>query len=368
MDRLTKRRLKDIATHLSHEELKLRKQAANLRRSIKKSHSGGRGKPLREDNWEEVLDEVKTKRTSSRPSPAAAGEGGAQRRVRAEPSAIVVSISAGRCRVFEDGALLDCILASEIAMHQQTMVAVGDRVEVENGRVVAVAPRRTRLSRPDPLNPHRERVIAANVDVVIHVVSVKTPPFRPRLIDRFLVAIGRGGAQPVICVNKIDLLTEPLPSLDVYRDLGVPVIRCSTVTGEGIDELRDAVQGKTCALVGHSGVGKSSLLNALDAALQLATKRVERCGRHTTTASTLYDFGGGTYLIDTPGIRELGLWNLDAESLAASFPELDDARCRFADCRHDHEPDCEVKARVDRGEMSRLRYETYLRLLGDLAE
>ena len=163
---------------------------------------------------------------------------------------------------------------------QKSALAVGDRVVTETTdgvcRLAGVLARRTVLSRPDPLNPRVQRLIAANIDVVIHVVSVKAPPLRPRLIDRFLIAIQRGGAQAAICVNKIDLLDDTerareLATLDPYRALGVPVIACSVKRGEGIAELRALVEGKTCALVGHSGVGKSSILNALDERLDIAT-------------------------------------------------------------------------------------------------
>jgi len=180
----------------------------------------------------------------------------------------------------------------------------------------------------------------------------------------------------VICVNKIDLMEEEqarseLAPLSTYRDLGVPVIPCSTKTGEGLEELRQAVQGKTAALVGHSGVGKSSILNAIDSRLQLATKTLHRrgTGRHTTSSSTLYDFGDGTYLIDTPGIREFGLWDLDRDSLRDYFPEFDEPAesCRFTDCSHVHEPNCAVKDAVDEGIVRPARYETYVRLYNDLA-
>lgn len=124
------------------------------------------------------------------------------------------------------------------------------------------------------------------------------------------------------------------------------------------------------ALVGHSGVGKSSILNAIDQSLQLATNTLQRrgTGRHTTSASTLYDFGGGTYLIDTPGIREFGLWDLDRETLRDYFPEFTEPAesCRFTNCSHVHEPDCEVKDRVESGDLGEARYETYVRLWEDL--
>ncbi|HEX9161801.1 MAG TPA: ribosome small subunit-dependent GTPase A [Thermoanaerobaculia bacterium] len=295
--------------------------------------------------------------------------------------AVVISVASGRCRVFRDGVEIECLVSPDIAIEQQSKLAVGDRVLLSDDggawKVTDVLPRRSVLARPDPLHAHRQRVIAANIDVVIHVVSVKAPPLRPRLIDRFLIAIGRGGAQPVLCVNKIDLLdAEPrateLARLDTYRELGVPVIPCSAKTGEGLDALRNEVQGKTSALVGHSGVGKSTILNALDSRLQLATRDVQKrgTGRHTTTSSTLFDFGDGTYLIDTPGIREFGLWDLDRSSLRDYFPEFAEPAewCRFNDCVHVHEPGCEVKERVERGEINRARYDTYVRLYNDLEQ
>jgi len=295
-------------------------------------------------------------------------------------AAMVISVSSGRCRLFHHGRELDCIVPSEIAVRQKSALAVGDRVVTEAAdgicRLAAILPRRTVLSRPDPLNPHRQRLIAANIDVVIHVVSVKKPPLRPRLIDRYLIAIQRGGAQPLICVNKIDLVapedraTELAP-LEVYRALDVPVIACSS-RGEGLDALRNAVAGKTCALVGHSGVGKSSILNALDERLQIATGDLHRrgTGRHTTTASTLHDLGGGTLLIDTPGIREFGLWDLQPDTLRDYFPEFAEPAesCRFNDCTHLHEPQCEVKDRVAAGEINAARYGAYVRLSEDLTQ
>jgi len=385
-ERLFKRHQKDLEKHLSPDELKERKRAGKLRRAFRKDKGNTREQRVTEDNWEALLD--RHGHTKKRPllstlveqiRPVELGETG---EADWEGSAIVMSVASGRCRVFLDGQEVDCSIPKELALLQKSALAVGDRVRIaeeEPGtwKVQKVLPRRSVLARPDPLQKHMQRLIAANVDVVIHVVSVKAPPLRPRLIDRYLIAIQRGGAQPVICVNKVDLLDaeereEEIAKLAPYLELEVPVIGCSTKTGEGLEALRGQVEGRMAALVGHSGVGKSSILNALDSSLQLATRTLHRkraTGRHTTTASTLYDFAEGTYLIDTPGIREFGLWDLDRESLRDYFPEFEEASelCRFTNCTHVHEPDCEVKRLVEAGELSEARYETYVRLWGDLA-
>ena len=136
-------------------------------------------------------------------------------------------------------------------------------------KVERVLPRRTALSRPDPHNPRIERVIAANIDVVVVVVSVKSPPLKSGLIDRYLVAIERSGAEPLLCVNKVDL--GDCPEVAPYRELGIPIVLCSAATGVGIDRLANELAGKTCVFTGHSGVGKSSLLNALAPGLDQAT-------------------------------------------------------------------------------------------------
>jgi ribosome biogenesis GTPase len=336
------------------------------------------------DDWDEP---AAARRGGKRRTPAPAGgdpfDTGAWGEISdidPRQAAIVISIGSGRCRLFHAEHEFDCAVPAELAVRQKSALAVGDRVVTERldgeCRLAGVLRRRTVLSRPDPLNPHLQRLIVANIDVVIHVVSVKAPPLRPRLIDRFLIAIQRGGAQAAICVNKIDLLdgderVRELAALDPYRALDVPVIGCSIKSGEGIAELRALVEGKTCALVGHSGVGKSSILNVLDERLDIETGELHKrgTGRHTTTASTLHDLGGDTYLIDTPGIREFGLWNLTPETLRDYFPEFAEPGqyCRFNDCTHLHEPGCLVKERAEAEELSRARYDAYVRLSEDLA-
>ena len=178
---------------------------------------------------------------------------------------LVTAIGKGVCRVNVDGASLRC--------RSLPGLAIGDRVRFALGSVREILPRRTTLSRPDPHNPKLERILAVNVDVVVNVVSVASPALRVGLIDRYLVAIQRGGADPLICVNKVDLLRDSreLEALDVYRSVGVPVVLCSAATGAGISELMDALAGRTCVFSGQSGVGKSSVLNAVCPSLALAT-------------------------------------------------------------------------------------------------
>ncbi len=387
--RQMKRHQKDLEKKAGDDaQRKARQLAGKVRRGFVRDKGGeGAAGRVTEDNWEELLDEH-GKSSRRRPLLSEIIEQLGEKRDDAPfegdtedeaGAAIVMSTSGARCRVFSAGEELDCVVPPHIAMQRKSALAVGDRVHLvrdgEDAHVESVLPRRSILARPDPLHSHLQRLIAANIDVVVHVVSVKSPPLRPRLIDRFLIAVQRGGALPAVCVNKVDLLDPSqraleLARLAVYRDLGVPVIACSTRSGEGLDELRAIVAGKTSALVGHSGVGKSSILNALDERLQLVTRDLQRggTGRHTTSRSTLYDFGAGTYLIDTPGIREFGLWDLDRESLRGYFPEFEEAAefCRFTNCSHVHEPDCEVKRRLEAGKLSRARYDTYVRLYEDL--
>ncbi|RYG47920.1 ribosome small subunit-dependent GTPase A, partial [bacterium] len=212
----------------------------------------------------------------------------------------------------------------------------------------------------------QDRVIVANVDAVVHVVSVVAPPLHPRMIDRVLLAVTRGGAEYMLAVNKLDLpgASEELTLIDDYRP-HIAVFEVSSQDGLGVDALRASIQGKTVAFFGHSGVGKSSLLNAVVGAVTAKAGEVSEGygrGTHTTTSSTLYDLGGGTRIIDTPGIRSLGLWSLSDEDLREAYPEFTGLGCRFRDCTHGEEPACAVRAAVETGEVSRFRYETYRRL------
>jgi len=250
-------------------------------------------------------------------------------------------------------------------------VIVGDKVTIgtvgSDTAIIGVKTRTTKLSRPDVDNPNIERLIVANVDIVGIVVSVVSPPLHPRLIDRYLVAIQNGGAKPIICVNKIDLLNDPeeLDLLNPYRAIGIPVVHCSTRDGQGLDELKALVQGQIVAFVGHSGVGKSSLINAFAPSLNLDTgSLMEGYGRgaHTTTVSSLHRLEGGTILVDTPGIRSFGISGASKEDVERSFPEFADLQCRYRNCTHTAEPGCGIIEAVEAGQVSGDRYDTFLRL------
>lgn len=312
---------------------------------------------------------------------------------------LVVGLTRRRATVLVDGESdpLLARLSADMAGRQQSAIAVGDRVSIseldlpneeEHWEVVNVLPRTSTLARPDAHNPQQQRVVAANVDVVVIVVSVASPPLHPRLIDRYLVAAEWGDCDAVIAVNKADLLppdelAETLERLEPYREAGIPIAVCAAVPGDDsqsrVDELRSLLAGKTCAFVGHSGVGKSSLANALDDSLGIETGAVrglDQRGRHTTTASAMHFIdnpsgeGDGSQIrvIDTPGVRFFGLADVSPDELRWLFPEFEAYvhSCKFNDCTHEHEPGCAVKAAAESGEIATVRYETYLRLLEEL--
>jgi ribosome biogenesis GTPase / thiamine phosphate phosphatase len=269
-----------------------------------------------------------------------------------------------------------CIIDEGLQERDATLLAPGDRVlvefEGEDAIVRGVSPRRTRLSRPG--GPHarlKEQVIAANIDLLIIVTAAMQPPFRPGLVDRYLIAAQVCGVAPVLCVNKMDLVASEPEALSLYRELGIDIVLASCVTGQGLEDLRRILSGKISVLSGHSGVGKSSLLNALDPELRVYTTEVSestRRGRHATTAARLYALEGGIRIIDTPGIRALGLWGVSPEELAFYFPELAEAvpGCKFRNCTHTHEPACAVREAVASGTIQEGRYQSYLRIRASL--
>ena len=265
-------------------------------------------------------------------------------------------------------------------------LAVGDRVRLtvgddETGFITEIEPRENQLSRraPGKRGAVREHVIVANVDRAWCVQSTFGPKVNPGFVDRFLVAAETRHIPAGLVLNKADLLdgnerAEEAMAFwqELYEGLGYPVLLTSVVSGRGLDAFRAALAGAVSVVAGPSGVGKSSLLNAVEPGLGLRTSEIgekTQKGRHTTTFATLLEAGGG-WVADTPGIREFGLWDLAPDELGGYFvefrPYLDD--CRFPNCTHVHEPGCAVQAAVDAGEITPERYGSYVAMLETVEE
>ncbi|MCA9177914.1 MAG: ribosome small subunit-dependent GTPase A [Planctomycetales bacterium] len=258
------------------------------------------------------------------------------------------------------------------------VVAAGDRVSfsvqdelASEGVIERIEPRHGVISRT---SRQRQHVLVANVDLVIIVASAAEPTLKPNLIDRLLVTAEKTEIQPVVCINKVDL--APLPDLQpiagVYGQLGYPVLLLSATTGFGVEPLRELVRGRQSVVVGQSGVGKSSLLNAIEPGLHLRVRTVSaenQKGRHTTTAAQLIPLQCGGYLVDTPGIRQFQLWDVIPAEVAGFFRDIRPfvSQCRFPDCTHIHEVDCAVKDAVADCLIDERRYESYMHMFtGDM--
>ena len=262
-------------------------------------------------------------------------------------------------------------------------VAIGDRVryvQAGSGRgiIVEVLPRRSKLSRPAPVPGQRvfEQIIVANADLILPVFAVADPAPKWGLLDRYLVSAEAAELPSLIVINKLDLAWKNPgfeAEIEVYRRIGYPVLLVSAMTGQGIEELKRALQGKLAVLVGKSGVGKTSLLNAIQPGLGLRVRAVGQGqlgkGRHTTTHLEMFELASGGALLDTPGIREFGLWDIPAAELAYLFPEMADhvGRCKFGlSCSHDHEPGCAIRKAVMAGAISPYRYQSYMHMREEL--
>lgn len=262
-------------------------------------------------------------------------------------------------------------LLKTLSTDQRHVVVAGDVVwfrpeGTDEGIIERVEPRRGVVSRT---SRGRQHVLVANVDQLVIITSAAEPRLKPNLVDRLLVTAERAEIRPVICINKIDLVdpAELMPLVGVYSQLGYEVLLVSATTGLGVDRLRRRLAGAESVVTGQSGVGKSSLLNAVEPGLDLRVQSVSeetQKGKHTTTTAELIPLSIGGYVVDTPGIRQFQLWDVIAEEVSGFFRDLRPyvSRCRFPDCTHTHEEDCAVKDAVADGWIDTRRYESYVQI------
>jgi ribosome biogenesis GTPase len=391
--KLTDRQVKSLKKHFQNKEQRQQVKEAQRQRVVDRTLR--RGAPPRRRGWDAEDDDYSTREKIRRqnaldlpPAPPVDVEREAS---PAALTATVIEVRSGDSLVSLEGRIVRALLPPGERLVDPVMrspLAVGDRVELEpvgrgEARIVAVRPRRSALirdvsdtSRRDAL--HKGQVLAANIDQVIVVCSPVAPPFRPRLIDRYLVAASRDALPVVVCLNKVDLVVsdEVEAYLAGYARIGVDALRVSALAGDGLDDLRARLAGGVSLLTGHSGVGKSSLLNAVEPGLALRVGTVTEAtagqakGRHTTSSARLVPLSlPDTFVVDSPGIRAFGIGGVRARELASHFPDIASLApgCAYHDCLHRGEPDCAVAGDAPRDSFLSERLASYRAMLGELA-
>ncbi|HEV3446981.1 MAG TPA: ribosome small subunit-dependent GTPase A [Gemmataceae bacterium] len=312
-------------------------------------------------------------------TPPAAGQ-----EITETPAAVVGACLPGRVQrvhglssvvATEDGRLYRCAvrrLLRTLVSDERNVITTGDRVWFrpslnDEGFIERVEPRHGLLTRA---SRGREHVLVANVDQVVVVMSLVEPELKPHLLDRYLVSAEQGGIAAIICLNKADLAEHApyQPLLGYYSQLGIPALLTSASTGLGIERLRELLPGRQTVFAGQSGVGKSSLLNAIQPGLGLRVREVSEAtqkGKHTTTTAELLRLDLGGWVVDTPGIRQFQLWDVRPEEVEGYFPEFRPfvPACAYPDCTHTHEGHCAIKRAVKTALISPRRYTSYLGLL-----
>ncbi len=294
----------------------------------------------------------------------------------------VMRLSGRKCLVEAQGKDWQCDVSGRLKngiRHATSPVVVGDwvdfspTVEAGQGVIKAVHPRTTKFSRLAVTARPYEQVVAANLELLVVMVAARNPTLSTGFVDRAVVMALKGGLEPVVCINKADLDPERQTG-DVallYRRLGYQVFYTSALNNEGIDQLGSLLKDRLSLIVGHSGVGKSSLLNRLEPGLDIQTKALMKRhdrGQHTTAAVQLHALSQGGYVADTPGVKELQMWQVGRHQLIDYFTDLAAVAtgCHFRNCIHLHEPSCQVRGAVEAELVALSRYEGYCRILQSL--
>ena len=293
-------------------------------------------------------------------------------------SGVVLARSGSTYRVHTEGREIAATLRGKLKHQDDVRVVVGDVVEMDmesgdSGAITGIKERRSVLQRRAVgQGAGRSQPIAANVDQVLVVAAARDPELTPRMIDRFLVIAEANQLPAFVVVNKSELDREAGPALaDRYRAAAYPVLTTSVKVPEGLRELEERLRGRETVLAGQSGVGKSSLLNAIEPGLKLRIGAISekwRTGKHTTTAAELIPLKAGGYVVDTPGMREVGTWGIEPAELGSCFPEFRQflGQCRFDNCRHLNEPSCAVRQGADAGAFPKDRLVSYERIYEDI--
>jgi ribosome biogenesis GTPase / thiamine phosphate phosphatase len=284
----------------------------------------------------------------------------------------------------EDGARIDCRLRGKFrttGIRTTNPVAVGDQVSIvmepgkPTGAITAIGTRNNYIIRRSVKLSKASHIIAANIDQAWLITTLAMPRTSIGFIDRFLITAEAYHIPACLVFNKLDLydtkLLDYLKQLtSLYESIGYKCYETSALRGDGIPELRSALEGKTTLLSGHSGTGKSAIINAIEPGLNLRTKEISQFhkkGKHTTTFAEMFELSFGAFIIDTPGIQEFSLTDFDRQEVWERFPEMRAVSrdCQFNNCTHTHEPKCAVKNGLDDGTISKLRYNSYLSILSD---
>ncbi len=299
------------------------------------------------------------------------------------PQGRVLSITSEGILVQSDGRNYLCHIKGSLKKEQKkekNLVTIGDFVRIDiiddtEAQIVHVDTRYSTLTRADNLTRRKSHLIAANIDQVCIIVSAKDPTLKPTLVDRYIISAKKGNMKPIVIINKVDLIDDALEEeknlfhlfVHDYSQLDFPLLLVSAKTKQGIEDIQQIMRGKTSVFSGQSGVGKSSLINAVlgtDLAVGDIVERTRK-GAHTTTTASLFPLPHGGFCVDTPGVKSFGLYNIEPEDVSSFFPEILalQSECKFRGCTHTHEPGCAVLEAVEEETLSLLRYHSYVSLL-----